>query len=391
MGEADRKASLKEIILALHHGLSIEAAKERFEKEIGDITSREIAQLEQALINEGTSPDEIKKFCNVHALLFEKSLSKQIATAESPAHPVSLFKAENREIEKITAALKDLIAKKAENKAIAEQLEKLREVDLHYVRKEQLLFPFLEKHGFPGPSKVMWGKDNEVRDLLKQAIARLGETPREEYVEKYLRPALDEIEGLIFKEENILFPTSLEMLTPADWIEILKESGDVGYVYIEQPAETLTLEELERSTTKEVETKKEEMVTLPTGEVSLKELMWALNSLPVDISFVDKNDEVRYFNDTKDRIFVRTKTVIGRKVQNCHPPKSLDVVEKIINSFRSGKKSKAEFWLNLKGRLVLVRYFAVRDESRHYLGTLEVTQDITDIKKLEGERRLLSD
>ncbi|OGB91018.1 hypothetical protein A2625_06895 [candidate division WOR-1 bacterium RIFCSPHIGHO2_01_FULL_53_15] len=391
MGEADRKASLKEIILALHHGLSIEAAKERFEKEIGDITSREIAQLEQALINEGTSPDEIKKFCNVHALLFEKSLSKQIATAESPAHPVSLFKAENREIEKITAALKDLIAKKAENKAIAEQLEKLREVDLHYVRKEQLLFPFLEKHGFPGPSKVMWGKDNEVRDLLKQAIARLGETPREEYVEKYLRPALDEIEGMIFKEENILFPTSLEMLTPAEWIEILKESGDVGYVYIEQPAETLTLEELERSTTKEVETKKEEMVTLPTGEVSLKELMWALNSLPVDISFVDKNDEVRYFNDTKDRIFVRTKTVIGRKVQNCHPPKSLDVVEKIINSFRSGKKSKAEFWLNLKGRLVLVRYFAVRDESRHYLGTLEVTQDITDIKKLEGERRLLSD
>ena len=166
-----------------------------------------------------------------------------------------------------------MIAKKAENKAIAEQLEKLREVDLHYVRKEQLLFPFLEKHGFPGPSKVMWGKDNEVRDLLKQAIARLGETPREEYVEKYLRPALDEIEGMIFKEENILFPTSLEMLTPAEWIEILKESGDVGYVYIEQPAETLTLEELERSTTKEVETKKEEMVTLPTGEVSLKELM----------------------------------------------------------------------------------------------------------------------
>jgi len=132
-------------------------------------------------------------------------------------------------------------------------------------------------------------------------------------------------------------------------------------------------------------------ISLPTGRFILKELMAVLNTLPVDITFVDKDDRVRYFSEGKERIFTRTKSVLGRRVQDCHPPQSVDVVEKIVNSFREGKRDSVDFWINLKGREIYIRYFAVRDKQSSYLGTLEVTQDITEIRKLEGEKRLLDE
>ncbi|MBC7219824.1 MAG: DUF438 domain-containing protein, partial [Hadesarchaea archaeon] len=139
------------------------------------------------------------------------------------------------------------------------------------------------------------------------------------------------------------------------------------------------------------EIKSDGIISLPTGDIRLNELVHILNTLPVDITFVDKDDVVKYYSETKDRIFVRTRAVIGRKVQNCHPPQSVHVVEKILRSFKEGRRDHADFWINLKGRLIYIRYFAVRDNNRNYLGTLEVTQDITEIKKIDGERRLLSE
>ncbi len=141
----------------------------------------------------------------------------------------------------------------------------------------------------------------------------------------------------------------------------------------------------------EPEVKDENVISLPTGEFRLEELMNTLNALPVDVTFIDKDDKVKYFSGGKDRIFVRTRSVIGRKVQNCHPPKSVDIVEKILSSFKTGKKDSVDFWINLGGKLIYIRYFAVRDENKQYLGTLEVTQDITGIRKLEGEKRLLDE
>jgi hypothetical protein len=139
----------------------------------------------------------------------------------------------------------------------------------------------------------------------------------------------------------------------------------------------------------EPKVKDEGIISLPIGEINLKEILFLLNTLPVDITFVDKYDTVKYFSDNKNRIFVRTKSVIGRKVQNCHPPQSLDIVEKILKLFKEGKKDSVDFYINLKGRVIYIRYFAIRDENKNYLGTLEVTQDITDIKRIEGEKRLL--
>lgn len=396
-----KKEVMKDIILKLHQGLSADEAKERFEKEVGNITSTEIADIEQSLINEGLSPEEIKKFCNVHALIFQSALEKSASEETFPSHPVYLFKLENREIEKLTGLLKDTMEKKDEyelssfKELLKERLLKLKGVETHYERKEQLLFPFLEKQGFTGPSKVMWGKDNEVRDLLKKALTELDSISERKEIEPYASQALDplveEIEGMIFKEEKILFPICLEKLNPGDWVEILRESDDIGYVFIEKPAETEVLMNNLQTALLEEPVIQDSTISMPTGTIQLNELMCLLNTLPVDLTFIDKEDTVRYFSESKARIFRRTRSVIGRKVQNCHPPQSVDVVEKILTSFKEGKKDSFDFWLNFQGRLVYIRYFAMRDKDGQYLGTVEVTQDITEIKKLEGERRLLNE
>ena len=409
MGEDSDKAAnkeankevMKDIILKLHAGLSVDEAKERFEKEVGNITSTEIADIEQTLINEGLSPEEIKKFCNVHALIFQSALEKAASEETFPSHPVYLFRLENREIEKRTGSLKGVIEKKDDydlstlKDKVKELLLDLRGVETHYERKEQLLFPYLEKQGFMGPSKVMWGKDNDVRGLLKTALSEIGDIGTIEefdsYADKVLNLLVEETEGMIFKEEHILFPASLEKLNPGDWVEILRESDDIGYAYIEKPAETeVLMKELQTALCEEA-TFQDGVISMPSGAIQLGELVYLLNAMPMDVTCVDKDDTVRYFSETRDRIFRRTRAVIGRNVQNCHPPQSVDVVEKILTSFKEGEKDSVDFWFNYQEKLVYIRYLAVRDKDGQYLGTLEVTQDITGIKKLEGEKRLLDE
>ncbi|MFC2038246.1 DUF438 domain-containing protein [Chloroflexota bacterium] len=395
-----KKETIKDIILNLHKGLSVEDAKKRFDDEVGDITSSEIADIEQSLIEDGLSPGEITKFCNVHALLFESALEQATAVETSQSHPVYLFKLENREIEKRLEVLKDTASKNvgdvdAYKDAVGKLLSDLKGVILHYERKEQLLFPYLEKKGFMGPSQVMWGKHNEIRGMFNTAAENIGNlvTPEEVslYSEKELNPLAEEIGGMIFKEESILFPASLEKLGNDDWVEILKESGDIGYVYIEQPEETEELLRHLKASIVETPHIEDGEIALPTGTMLPTELMLGLNALPVDLTFVDKNDKVRYFSDSKERIFTRTKSIIGRDVRNCHPPQSVDVVEKILATFKEGTRDSYDFWINLGGRLVYIRYFAVRDKNGTYTGTLEVTQDITDIKNLDGEKRLIEE
>jgi hypothetical protein len=400
-GKQQKKEVLKDIILKLHQGQSVEQAKERFEREVGSISSTEIAEIEQSLMNDGVSAEEIKKFCNVHALLFQSALGETITKEESSAHPVYLFKLENREIEKITIAIKKMIKDLGHHELVKQKediknlLERLKGVKGHYTRKEQILFPYLEKYGLFGPSKVMWGKDEEIREILGKAITDIEgvttKTRLDEYVEKNLNPLIEEVEGMIFKEENILFPTALEKLDTNDWVEVLKESEEVGYVFIERPKETEQLIRELRAAVVEEPMIKDDGISFPSGELHLKETMLLLNTLPVDITFVDKNDKVKYFSEGRDRIFLRARSVIGREVQNCHPPESVDVVEKILKSFKEGTKDFFEFWINFKGRFVHIRYFAVRDSDGSYQGTLEVTQDVTGIRKLKGERRLLDE
>ncbi|MHB0996403.1 MAG: DUF438 domain-containing protein [Elusimicrobiales bacterium] len=380
-GYPDRKKILKAILAELHTGLPLEEAKKKFLSEIGTVTSREIFELEQSLLEDGVPAEEIKKFCNVHALLFDSSLEKSMADPADPRHPVALFKAENAEIKRRVDAAKALLPSLKDGGAawVKNIIEELRAVLKHYERKEQLLFPYLEKAGFYGPSKVMWGKHDEVRGLLKKALA----APDPEFPAA-AAALLEEIDGMIFKEESILFPASLEKLKPSDWGEIFRESAQAGYIFIDPPEgmdEALDIAQNAGSLSGAV-------VNLPSGNLSVTDLTALLNALPVDLTFVDADDTVKYFSEGKDRVFLRARSIIGRKVQNCHPPASLAAVQKILDGFRAGTKNSEEFWISMKGRVIHIRYFALRDPGGKYLGSLEVTQDITDIQKIKGEKRL---
>ena len=219
---------------------------------------------------------------------------------------------------------------------------RLRGVEAHYERKEQILFPYLERQGFMGPSKVMWGKDNEIRALLKTALAELDGLSGPEAVDAHatatLFPLVEEVDGMIFKEENILFPTSLEKLQPRDWVSILRQSDEIGYVFIQKPEETEALIRHLQSELQEEALFEDGTVSLPSGTLDLNELMCLLNTLPLDLTFVDREDTVKYFSEGTERAFHRPRSIIGRKVQNCHPPQSLDVVEGILASFKEGNK-----------------------------------------------------
>jgi DUF438 domain-containing protein len=344
--------------------------------------------------------EEIQKFCNVHALLFESALENAVSTDESKSHPVYLFKLENREIEKITGKVKELAAKgeglQEYKKTLTALLEELWGIDIHYKRKENILFPFLEKHDFSGPSKVMWGKHDEIRDLIRESRDHLKKLNAVDEIkgfrDRFISPLVEEVEGMIFKEESILFPTSLEKLSVEEWAEVFKVSADLGYAYIDEPKESADLsQDLKEALTEVASVKDAGTITLPTGDFSLEELTSMLNTLPIDITFIDREDRVRYFSETRDRIFVRTRAILGRTVQLCHPPQSVAIVEKILDSFKSGARSSVDFWLNLEDKLVYIRYFALHDASGSYLGTLEVTQDVTNIRRLEGERRIFAE
>ncbi len=383
MGGLNKKEVIKDILKKLNAGMSFEDAKKEVVSKIGSIESEELFEIEQELINEGISPDEIKRFCNVHALLFEGMFENKVSDVSHPAHPVNIFKAENREIEKRTKEIRKAIDEKNFDK-IKDLLTELMKIKIHYDKKEQILFPYLEKQGFFGPSKVMWGKDNEIRELLKKAVDNFSNT--DEYIKNYIIPLINEIDGMIFKEENVLFPTSLEKINLQDWVKIFKEMSLVGFVFIEPPKEAFEARDIVNKSKTEY---KDGFVNFPTGRLKIDEIKHIFNTLPVDITFVDKDEIVRYFSDSKDRVFLRTSSVIGRDVKNCHPPQSLDAVKKVIDDLKNGRVKSHDFWINMKGRLIYIRYFAVRDEFGNFLGILEVTQDITEIKKLDGEKRLV--
>ncbi|MGC8893760.1 MAG: DUF438 domain-containing protein [candidate division WOR-3 bacterium] len=356
-----RKEALKELIRQLHEGASPEELKPRFSEVAGDVSPAEIGTIEQELVQEGLDPQEITKLCNLHVQLFQEAMEKRMAEQFPQGHPLRAFQEENKRIAETISGLRKALAER-DPSLISKSLETLAILDQHYTRKENVLFPLLEKHGITAPPQVMWAVHDEIRAMLRGA---------KEHLEKNDMPALvqvaeklaTEAEGMISKEENILFPMLMETLSPQEWIEVGK--APVG----------------------EYRTN-ESLVSLSVGEISHEQINLIFGHLPVDITFVDEEDRVGFYSE-KERIFPRSPEVIGRKVQNCHPPKSIHVVQKILDEFRAGKKDVAEFWINMRGKLIHIRYFAVRDKEGRYRGTLEVSQDITEIKKLEGERRLL--
>ncbi|MBK7134090.1 MAG: DUF438 domain-containing protein [Bacteroidales bacterium] len=396
-----RKDLLKHMILQLHSGEAPDLVRKRLVELLHSIPYDEVVEVEQELISEGLPVEEVLKLCDIHQLVLDGHIDQSGAKAIPEGHPVDTFRKENRELEKVIAELEILFGqlksvKENEIKPwllkVQANLNNLMDVDKHYKRKEYLLFPFLEKYEITGPPKVMWGKHDEIRNLLKTAIEAVGTKELltidevEAISELVLIPAVKGVSDMISKEEEILLPMSMDKLTDDDWYSVYQQTSEFGFCLYDPQIEWSP----EGITTGEVTYNTGNSIPLSTGSFSLNELEALFKTLPIDITFVDKDDKVKFFSLGPDRIFTRNRAIIGRDVRMCHPPSSVHVVEQILSDFKNGTQSSAAFWIQMHGRFIYIEYFALRGKKGEYLGTIEFTQDLTKLRALEGEQRLLS-
>lgn len=434
-----KQARLKEIIGRLHGGATVAEVKRDFNALIKGVSAEEVAAMEQALVDEGFPVEEIQRLCEVHVAVFESSLEKGRKPSRMPGHPVHSFMAENREAERLLRRLLrgarawawGLGSGSAEAGAALGELSGLA---VHYARKENQLFPYLERHGFTGPSKVMWGKHDEIRVLLKEAEAAYREASGPEGARRFrtaARRLAAAVRRMVFMEERILYPNALRRLSDREWAEIRKGEEAIGFAWIEPGAAydaDLVLARLASGSGAGAAARTGDgesaapgggpasapgaapvgapasggashapggaapqagLLELNTGRIGLEVLDLALRALPLDFSVVDENDRVLYYSDAPERIFPRSPAVIGRAVQNCHPQKSVAVVESILSAFKKKEKSQARFWIEMGGKFVVIEYRALYDQAGRYRGCLETTMDAAPYRGLQGERRLL--
>lgn len=398
----NRKELLKHMILQLHEGVAPEEINARLVSLLSKIPYGEVVEVEQELISEGLPQEEVLKLCDVHTRALNKAIDLSGMKIVAPGHPVDTFRQENRaleqevkKIEELYSNVDSLVAEKGTEKyvnSLKQHFNNLMDVDKHYRRKENLLFPFLEKYGITGPPTVMWGKHDESRALLKTALLALDNMPAltpeiRLVIEISLCPASTAITDMIMKEEEILLPMTLDKLTEADWYQIYLQTNEIGYCLydpqISWKPEGVDVKDLETTQT-------ENGVSLPSGKFATEELLAILNTVPFDLTFVDRNDKVKYFSQGKERIFDRNRAILGRDVRMCHPPGSVHIVDQIISDFKNGVADSAPFWIQMQGKFIHIEYFALRNEKGEYLGTLEVSQDLTEKRSLTGDQRLLS-
>jgi len=398
----EKRAALKEIIKALHAGEDMAVLKQRFSQLISGVEASEIAEMEQTLMDEGLPAEEIKRLCDVHVEIFKEALEEQDRPEPPVGHPIHTFMKENRASEKIMSETSMLIGRighpprlevfQENREALGALVERLSEIDIHYTRKENQLFPMLEAHHFTGPSQVMWSIHDDIRADLKQAREAFANADPEGTITP-LKAAIQAIRDMIYKEEHILFPASLDMLSDAEWGRVKEGEADIGFAWVVPdtgwPDDIIKEPEEMPSEPAEVLKDVAEALGLDTGRMTLEQINLMLTHLPVDLTFVDENDRVAYYSEGPERIFPRSPAIIGREVRNCHPPKSVHLVNQILDAFKSGSRDTAEFWIELGGKFIYIRYFAVRDADGYYRGCLEASQDLTRIRKLEGQQRLL--
>ncbi len=399
---AKRIQELKTIIKDLHRGVPEAEVRTRLKEVVRSTDSTEIAAMEQELIAEGMPVEEVQAMCDSHAAVL-REITVEVAVRDlEPGHPVDTFQRENAAIREHVARLRQRLHELAALPeaadvdaaviALRHGFGELMDVDKHYQRKENLVFSCLERHFVFGPSKVMWAKDDEVRALLKdvdEALGATGVTAGELALvaETVLLPALEAVDSMVQKEELVLLPMAYQTLTEREWGEIWLGSPEYGWCLVEPREGYRPPAAAEERRAARVAP--DEAIVMPTGGLTPAQLLGLFRALPVDVTFVDADDRVQFFSEGGDRVFARSKAIIGRKVQHCHPPRSVHVVEQIVGDFRAGRQNVAEFWIEHRGHFVHIRYFAVRGEQGEYLGTLEVTQDATGVRALTGERRLL--
>lgn len=383
----ERVNRLKEYIKRLNSGENGLDLYNEYKKELSSVNANEAFQIFSELNEEGEKADEILTYLGKVINVFNEGLEKKEYKRPENDQFIKDMEAENEALNKKLMKIRGFLLDKDmtfyEKKIKVQEItDELLEFDDHYLKKENILFPMMEKKDKRYvASSIMWTLHDQIREKLK----RLKEDIRkDDYIKEDFNKDMGEIffnmGGLIYKEEEILFPAAACILSEEDWISIYEQSMEYNFPFIDKEKEEIKEKSLEFT---------EGIIKTETGDLSFNEVVMIFNTLPVDMTYVDENNKVRFFSKPEDRIFPRSKAVIGREVKNCHPPKSVNVVEEIVDSFRQGKEDSASFWINVKEKRVLIQYFALRDEKGEYKGVLEVSQDITEIKELKGERRVL--
>lgn len=379
----ERQEILKNLMLRLHAGEDKEVIQEEFNEVFDEITPYEIQLMERNLMSEGITFAEIMSLCNVHANLMGSKVNTQttVADFEQPGHPVHVMKMENLAIRGALDRVERLLVNFLETKdstiekGLKRQISLLDQFENHYQRKEYAMFPIMEKKGITAPPKVMWGVHDQIRDLYRDFKNALNDG-KESTLEEF-QIARDEMLEMIQKEENILIPMVEQVFHVDDWETIASQSPDYGYCIV-KPEKEWAVKKSFSPVKEETQVESEGDIPLSTGSLSLKELNLILNLLPMELSFVDAQNIVKYYNEGngEEKIFKRTPSAIGRDVILCHPPRVHETVQTIFEQLKSKQKEKEEMWFKTEDKMVHVTYHAIWDEEGKYMGCLEYVQDI---------------
>jgi len=375
----------------IYHNKNIKELYNKYLNDIQEVTPMDVFEIENEQLKLGLSPKEMVSFVDKLINVFYKGLSQ--FQWEKPKEGTFLYflMEENKGLKKELELFKVIIKKQdyeTNREAIKESLVKLQSYNHHMVKLENILFPYMEKKRsrFNG-LKIMWSLHDEIRTSLKKLLQLMHNNDYEfDSFNKEIGRLFFGLFGLIQKQELILFPAATLTLDEEDFKAMHKQSFEYPFVFIDPPSELLD-DEPKISLSKN--NNDQSMVHMKTGSLSLEQVELMINTLPVDITFVDEYDKVKFFSNPTDRTFPRSIAIIGRDVRNCHPPESVHIVEAIIDDFKHNIKDQENFWLKMKGLFILIQYFAVRNKDGKYLGTLEVSQEVTNIRSLEGEKRLL--
>ena len=353
-----------------------------YEKEVLSVNASDLFTLFYEVYKSGSKPAEILVYLDKLIHLFSQSLDTKRLEMPQDSFLDHMMQ-ENREMEKRLNAIKAILIEDKYQfipEHLIERFEELIPFELHYTKLQNILFPFIESKGeqYQGTT-ILWSLQDQTRKRLKDTIDALKNNRPRQTISEILGDYFFKAFGLIQKEEMILFQVAHELLSANELEAMRHQSFELGFIWVPMP----------RPRPQPKFSVDNAFFTTETGSLSFDQLTMVLDALPIDCTYVDENNKVRWFNRPKDRIFPRSPAVIGRDVRNCHPAESVDVVENIIETFRRGEQSEANFWIEMRGKFLYIRYFALRDKDNGYKGVLELSQEVSGIRALEGQRRLL--
>ncbi len=367
----------------------------KYRSDIEKVTPQEAFEIFYHQLQDGLEPGAMLTVLDKVINVFYRSLVGYSWAKPQKDSFLDIMMQENRALTGRLEEIKKIIKEKdylTGKNELADKIRELLKFDAHYLKKENILFPFLEKKAkkFDGLS-IMWALHDETRTRLKKVIDCLERKDcKEAEFNQEIGTLFFDMYGLVQKEELILFPAATEIIEENEWIEMKKQSMEYEFPFIGKPEHEPETQSIPGDMDELITAFKEDyQFRTETGVLNFEQILMIFNALPVDLTFVDENNQVRFFTRPKDRIFPRSPAIIGRNVEKCHPPESVHVVQKIIDAFKAGTQDNAAFWIRVKGKMILIQYFALRDTKGEYKGVLEVSQDITGIKELEGEKRLL--